>query len=129
MRRILLMIFICQVLLLSCTKDLLKPDGNQDDLVGNWIHPEYRDSLMILEKSETLNLNEYGIYFKTNGKLVERKIDGWCGTPPVVYKDYDGTWSKQDSLISIEVGFWGGIATYNWIIISVSGNKLTVLRE
>ena len=127
--RILFLVLMSQSLMLSCKKDDVKLNENQDNLIGNWINPEYTDSLMILEKSDTLKLNEYGISFKADGKLIERKINGWCGTPPVVYSDYEGSWTKQDSLISIEVGYWGGTSTYKWIIISMAGNKLKVKKE
>ena len=126
---ILFLVLMSQALILSCKKDDVKLNENQDNLIGNWINPEYTDSLMIFEKSGTLKLNEYGISFKADGKLIERKINGWCGTPPVVYSDYEGTWTKQDSLISIEVGYWGGTSVYKWIIISVAGNKLKVKKE
>lgn len=115
--------------MLSCRKDDFKLKANEGDLVGNWINPEYKDSLMMLEKSAALKPNVYGISFKADGKLVERKIDGWCGTPPVVYKDYEGTWTSQDSFITIEVGYWGGMAVSQWTIISVSGKRLTVIRK
>ena len=127
--RILFLVLMSQSLMLSCKKDDVKLNENQDNLIGNWINPEYTDSLIVLEKSGTLKLNEYGISFKADGKLIERKINGWCGTPPVVYSDYEGTWTKQDSLISIEVGYWGGTSVYKWIIISVAGNKLKVKKD
>lgn len=127
--RILLLLFMCQALMLSCKKDDVILNENQHNLIGNWVNPEYTDSLMILEKSETLKLNEYGISFKTEGKLIERNFAGWCGTPPAAYSDYEGTWTRNDSSIAIEVGYWGGRVAYKWIIISIGDHKLTVEKR
>jgi hypothetical protein len=127
--RILLLLFAGLALMQSCKKDEVKVNLSQDNLVGNWINPVYKDSLIILEKSESLKVNQYGICFKADGKLVERKNIGWCGTPPVSYSDYDGTWSKQDSTVTVNVGYWGGASVYKLIIFSLSENKLTVEQE
>ena len=115
--------------MLSCKKDDVKLTEKQFNIVGNWINPEYQDSLVILEKSNILKLNEYGISFKADSMLVERKNSGDCGTPPITYGDFNGTWSQKDSIILIHVGYWGGTAVYKWKIISVGNNKLIVKQE
>jgi len=53
---------------------------------------------------------------------------GWCGTPPIAYSDFDGTWNKKDSVIKITVAYWGGLADYQWKVISVDNNNLTIYR-
>lgn len=127
--RILLILFAGLALMPSCKKDEVKLDLNQDKLVGSWINPVYQDSLIILVRSDSLKVNQYGICFKEDGKLLERKNIGWCGTPPVSYSDYEGTWSKQDSTVTVNVGYWGGTSVYKLIIFSLSENKLTVVQK
>ena len=60
------------------------------------------------------------------GKFTERKNSGWCGTPPVVYSDYDGIWSEHDSLISVSTGFWGGTVDYQWKIVALDKDYLSL---
>jgi hypothetical protein len=103
------------------------PAENQDlSLVGNWINPIYIDTLVTFEWSEKLIENQYGISFQADNKLLERKINGWCGTPPITTADYNGTWMKNDSIINISVGYWGGTADYTWKIISITKSKLVI---
>ena len=70
----------------------------------------------------SLKKNAYGFGFKTGHSFVERKNEGWCGTPPVTLKDFQGTWAKHDSLIDINVPYWGGTAHYQWKIISLDNS-------
>jgi hypothetical protein len=79
-------------------------------------------------KSNKLKENEYGILFKSNGKLTERKNSGWCGTPPISYADFNGYWEEHNSIIEIKVDYWGGLADYQWKIISVDNDILTVYK-
>lgn len=127
--RIILFVLTCQVLMPSCKKDEVKLNLSEGNLTGNWINPDYQDSLIVLEKSVSLKSDEYGISFKADSTLVERKNSGDCGTPPIVYGDFNGRWSVKDSAILIHVGYWGGTAFYRWKIISVTGEKLIVKRE
>ena len=126
--RILFLILISQALVMSCKKDEAKPADDHINIIGNWVNPDYQDSLIVLEKSVSLKLNEYGISFKADSTLLERKNSGDCGTPPIAYGDFNGTWSVKDSTILIHVGYWGGTAFYKWKIISATDEKLIVKR-
>jgi hypothetical protein len=35
---------------------------------------------------------------------------------------------STDSIINVSVDYWGGLADYEWKIISIEMNKLTVLK-
>lgn len=96
---------------------------------GSWINPIYNDSTIILEKSNDLKSNDYGIAFKDDGLLVERKNSGWCGTPPISYSDFNGTWAIKDSVIQISVDYWGGKADYIWKIVSIDNYKLRIIKR
>lgn len=112
--------------LVSCQKDEI-PEMNQDkNLIGNWINPIYIDTLVTYEWSEKLIDNQYGISFMPDNELTERKNNGWCGTPPVTTADYQGTWTKSDSIVNINVGYWGGKADYTWKIVSVTNRNLVI---
>lgn len=112
--------------LVSCQKDEI-PEMNQDkNLIGNWINPIYIDTLVTYEWSEKLIDNQYGISFMPGNEFTERKNSGWCGTPPVTTADYQGTWTKSDSIVNITVGYWGGTADYTWKIVSVTNRNLVI---
>jgi hypothetical protein len=42
-------------------------------------------------------------------KLIDLKNAGWCGTPPISDKNYEGTWESIDGkLIKINTEYWSG---------------------
>ena len=112
----------------SCEKDNLQ---NTDKLFGYWVNPTYSDNVEILNKDSTFNTINYGFSFLDNGKFIERKIAGWCGTPPVSYENYNGNWTLNDSIININVDYWGGKASYKWKIVSITDNilKIKILEQ
>jgi hypothetical protein len=71
--------------------------------------------------------NEYGIVFNSDGNILERKNAGWCGTPPLIYNDFNGTWEIKDPTIKIHVAYWGGMADYSWKIITIDNNELNIV--
>jgi hypothetical protein len=121
-----LIILLSAILFISCDSDNEVKMQDSDLLTGNWINPVAVDTLMKYERADTLKSNDYGFSFKEGQKFVERKNAGWCGTPPISYADFEGTWSVNDSVISITVDYWGGVANYEWKIINIDNNFLTV---
>ncbi len=111
--------------LVSCEKEKEPVDTIPADLTGFWINPQYSDSLVIYERADAFN-DGPGIYFLSNGSLVEHKNAGFCGTPPITYADYNGSYTVNDSVISASVGYWGGTSDYKWKLISLSREELTL---
>lgn len=102
--------------------------GNFNDLYGTWVRTGYEENITILRKSEQLNEHEYGFIFCPDGKFVERKNAGWCGTPPITYANFEGEWIKlSESLLDIIVGYWGGTMSYKMEIVSLSSDELKIL--
>jgi hypothetical protein len=113
---------------ISCQKDNdFDKSLSNENLIGYWVNPSYPDSFLVLTKELKLKDNEYGIAFLNDGSLVERKNSGWCGTPPITYGDFNGIWNTKDSMVYINVDYWGGKANYKWKIISLTNNRLKVL--
>lgn len=108
--------------ILSCKKDV---ELGIENLVGRWSDPIYSDSLITLGKIKR-SKDSYQITFMSDGGLIERKNAGWCGTPPISYADFAGSWSLVDSTITINVGYWGGDANYKWQIVSIDNTHLIV---
>jgi hypothetical protein len=116
---------------ISCKKDYIQTINPSGKLIGYWINPIAIDSLWKYERANALIENDYGFIFTSNNLFIERKNSGWCGTPPISYENFEGTWDWNDSIVDIDVPFWGGIANYRWKIISIDNKSLTIykLRE
>ena len=99
----------------------------EDKLLGKWVKTGYEDPATIMVKSSNLKEDEYGFILGLGGRFTERKISGACATPPVQYKNYEGWWEmKNDSILQIEVGYWGGTMKYDLKIIFFEGDTLKV---
>jgi hypothetical protein len=123
MNKIALSIIFLTFLLTSCKKDDIKIDPN-NPLLGIWSYSDYVGETAVYTRSLGF-IDEPGYEFKNNGTLTERKNSGWCGTPPVSYANYAGTWSFiNDTLIQLEVGYWGGITSYQLDIELVDSKYL-----
>lgn len=115
-------------LLFGCSKKDEVIILESEKLVGHWSNPVLTDTVWKYERVGSLQENEYGFSFKPEKVFIERKNAGWCGTPPIVYENYNGTWSRNNSEININVGYWGGNAEYKWKIISLDDRYLTVYK-
>ena len=127
MKRI--MFLLVTVLMVSCEKASvdLAALGENSGIVGTWIEDGYRGDTLLLNRSGKLESDRYGFTIQEDGSFTEHKNAGWCGTPPITYDDFDGTWEAvSDSLLDITVAYWGGVMTYQIRIVSVDGHKLTI---
>jgi hypothetical protein len=130
MKTYLFIISLAIVSLASCKKE---NDSNTEksaitdsNLIGSWINPDYSDTIISFGKSDSLKTSDYGFTFFENGEFIERANAGWCGTPPISYADFHGTWEMTDSIVTIEVDYWGGNATYKWRVLSLTNNALKI---
>jgi hypothetical protein len=113
----------------ACEKDKsnLKP---KTPIIGSWVEEKYEDSVKVLSQHQNLQENRYGFTFLQSGKFVERKNSGPCATPPIVYKNFDGKWERDnDSLIHIQVGYWGGKMEYDMEIVFMSSDTLKIVYD
>lgn len=134
MRKLLIISMLLAIV--SCEENLLEQEalGENAGIVGTWVDRQeldfaaasYDGSLMLTREPE-LDSTLYGFIIREDGTFVERKNAGWCGTPPITYANFDGTWSAvSDSLIDITVGYWGGTMTYQMRIVSVDEEHLRI---
>lgn len=117
------------VLLLSCEKELMEMDalGANVGIVGTWVREGYQGDTTLLKRAGKLSEVTYGFTINEDGSFIERKNSGWCGTPPISYANYDGSWEAlSDSLLNITVGYWGGMMTYQIRIVSLQGEDLAI---
>ena len=115
----------------ACEKTIEPKVIPPDYLIGSWINPIESDSSYTFTKANELKNQEYGITFNPAPSFIERKNVSWCATHPIYYGDFNGSWSKLGTTIDIKVPFWGSIAEYQWELVSVDQNTLTihVLKE
>jgi hypothetical protein len=126
-------VFLFSLILLSCEESLLKGLGEktssentiEQNLIGNWENQEYQDSLITLHPVARLSQDQYGISFYEDGTLKEIKNSGWCGTPPIAYGEFYGTWDlSPDSVLTLETTFWGGEFYLEWKILEITDKSM-----
>jgi hypothetical protein len=123
-----LVLLLIVTALTACEKGNIPVINESHDLLGFWINPVITDTIWQYERSVSFKEDVPGICFKSGNEFVERKNAGWCGTPPVFYANYEGNWNRNESILNISVGYWGGTVDYEWKIISVDNNKLMIYR-
>ncbi|MCD8529276.1 MAG: hypothetical protein LRY27_04830, partial [Chitinophagales bacterium] len=94
----------------------------KNDLVGVWEYESYDTDLhaSVYNKVKKFSEDKGGYEFKRNGDLIDRN-SGWCGTPPLVYQNYNGTWKLKDNLILVNTEI---SEQYSLEIISIENKKL-----
>lgn len=123
-----LLLFLSFFTMMACEESIVPIVNDSDQLMGSWIHPTPVDTFWRYERASALENTGYGFTFSFNHQFVERKNAGWCGTPPIIYENYEGTWSRNDSIISVSVTYWGGVANYRWKIITMDDHYLTIYK-
>jgi hypothetical protein len=133
-----LIILVLLLAAISCEEalDEIESLGSNAAIVGTWVDKqeleldftaEAYDGSMRLTRAAGLDSTRYGFIIRKDGTFTERKNAGWCGTPPITYANFEGTWEAlSDSLLDITVGYWGGTMTYQMRIISLDEESLRI---
>jgi hypothetical protein len=117
------------LLLLGCEEDLTERGNLEENagIVGTWVEVGTEGEVKTLERSENLDPENYGFIVKNDGSFLERKNAGWCGTPPISYANFDGSWTAlSDSLLEITVGYWGGTMNYQIRVVNLEEDQLEI---
>ena len=118
-------ILVFSAFLFSCEKTNTSPDPGK--LEGIWIEDHFDEGILILNKSDEFQNDNYGFTIYEGGKFTEHKNSGWCGTPPISYANFEGSWEyENDSTLKIVVSYWGGTMTYKLDIIKLTEDNLKV---
>ncbi|MDH6533998.1 hypothetical protein D0T51_03185 [Parabacteroides sp. 52] len=127
-------VLICGVFFMTgCDKQEPNLEG-VENIIGCWVaNPESEydaDSQKLIlsyQKVKTLPTDSPSVKFLSDGTLIERKNASWCGTPPITYGDFSGSWKiENDNDIKIDVTYWGGSEQKTWKIINITGNTMKV---
>ena len=112
------------LILISCTDNPVNK-SIPDNLEGTWVYRSYQEDVYTMEKSINLENDNSGLIILGNGKFIERKNIGFCGTPPVVYDNYQGNWeSLSDNKLKVVVDYWGGTENFTIDIVSITNSVL-----
>lgn len=121
---------ILSVVFLASCAEMYEPSemlGENEEIVGTWVEESLEDQVTTLKRAEELAQDQYGFIIREDGTFTERKNAGWCGTPPISYDNFEGTWEAlSDSLLDITVGYWGGTITYQMRIVSLDEQYLRI---
>lgn len=123
-------IFLITVMLLFGCKSAPFETTENYPFLGTWIYESSIADTTIMKRASELDSTNTGYIFYRNGKLIERKIAGWCHTPPVSYGNYEGNWILiSNNTIKINVAKWNGTEKYNLIIIAVNDKELKFIKR
>jgi hypothetical protein len=127
MKRIIYVLIL--LMTVSCSGDMFEKDflAENTGIIGTWVQKGTTGDISILEREDNLDPASYGFVLRDDGKFIERKNAGFCGTPPITYDNFDGEWiALSDSLLDITVGFWGGTINYQMRIVTLGDDILKV---
>ena len=117
------------VLLTACESDMaeLVALGPNSGIVGTWVEDAHTGDTLLFQRARELDEMKYGFSIGNDGSFLERKNAGWCGTPPITYENFEGTWKAlSDSLLDVKVAYWGGMMTFQIRIISLEEEQLAI---
>lgn len=120
---------ITLLVLTSCEENMREADmlGANADIIGTWVENGYEDDVTLLERAQSLDASKYGFTINEDGTFIEHKNAGWCATPPITYDNFEGDWEAvSDSLLEINVGYWGGTMTYQMRIVFLDQDSLGI---
>ena len=112
----------------SCEENIVQPTNQA--YKGHWSFPEYTDSAVIYSRVSDLSLDNYGFSILDNGVFIEKKNSGWCGTPPISYTLYTGSWREiSDSILFIQTEYWGGELELKYYLIRIENDTIEIRVE
>ena len=102
-------------------------EKSTDKLCATWVYSGFEDGCSKFVKSHRFKRKKSGISFNKNGTLKKRQNVGWCGTPPITYKNYDGTWNRiSKTRMIVHYEYWGGEISEEWLIEELNDKTLTI---
>ena len=123
-------LFLLIVTTIGCSPENdVKPINASNKLIGHWINPTYNSngSELQLTRASSLKDGEYGLSFLEETQCVERS-SGWCGTPPITFSDFKGTWTKTDSVLMVTIDNGLGMQNIKWVIKTLDDKTLIMER-
>jgi hypothetical protein len=122
-------LFLLLVTTIGCSQNEPIPINESNKLIGHWINPTYNSngSELQLTRASSLKEGEYGLSFLEETQCVERS-SGWCGTPPLSFMDFKGSWTRTDSVLIMTIDNGLGMQNIKWLIKTLDDKTLILER-
>ena len=128
MRITTLKVILCGVALLcavSCNSS--KPtDPASPSLYGAWgaVNTDQETGIRTYERLTELAGRRSGYEFGLGGSLVIRN-SGWCGTPPLTFFNFEGSWQKEeDRVLTLTYHDLGVVQDFCLEVVALSAREL-----
>ncbi|MFB0907310.1 MAG: hypothetical protein QMB03_03345 [Spirosomataceae bacterium] len=135
MKNILIAISL-SIFAIACSEDGVSPSlsnlEGQGNLIGIWEYESYEQIsdttyAQVYRKVNRIAGDQPGITFKQNGAFISKQNSGWCGTPPISYDSFDGTFSvASKNLLNINSTYWGGKMNYKAEVLELNNRRLKI---
>jgi hypothetical protein len=120
-------LFLLLVTTIGCSQNDTIPINESNKLIGHWINPVYSGSELKLTRASSLKDGEYGLSFLEKTQCLERS-SGWCGTPPLSFMDFQGSWTRTDSVLIMTIDNGLGMQNIKWVIKTLDDTTLILER-
>lgn len=126
MKKLILFILLVLSAAMACRKDEFKIDRD-NLLIGTWINTNSVYDTVVYSRIGKFT-DSYCIRFNDDGSVLERRNAGFCGTPPITYADYNGSWKLiNDTIMEVRSEYWGGISVNKYDIELLTPDSLKLI--
>ncbi len=126
MKSFIIKITILFLIIIGCENNDDIPLETNVEILGSWVNPKYSNNGIEFERSKNLLEDYGGISFLSKNVFIERN-SGWCGTPPLVFSNYQGVWKKNNLTLEIEIDNGiNGMDSSTWEIKLLNNNTLII---
>ena len=96
-------------------------------LFQKWVFVDSNEEGGRYESRPQWQEDQSGMEFMKDGTMVIRQNAGWCGTPPITYSNFSGTWTKiSKTELALEHEYWGGTIKSTLTIVKLNKKELLV---
>lgn len=109
----------------SCSSS--DPAAPQDPAISGAWGLESTDSesgIRIYSKLNSLSGDQNGYMFGSGGSLLVRDA-GWCGTPPLAFSNYEGSWvEEEENILLLTYPQLEEMQDFRLVILSLNGDEM-----
>ncbi len=109
----------------SCSSDNpTNPNGGS--IIGAWGYDSYdaETGIEAYKRQGSLSGDKSGYQFDSHGVLLVRSA-GWCGTPPLTYSNYEGSWVEEsEDVLVLNRSDLGYTMSYKLEIVELTNDVL-----
>lgn len=119
-------VFILLVLPLTSAFDT--PENKEFvTIFQKWVFVDTNEEGTLYESDTQWDEHKSGMEFRKDGTMVVRQNAGWCGTPPISFGNFSGTWTAiSKTELALEYEYWGGTMKSTMNIVKLNKKELLV---